>query len=64
VLAGSGRGQVIEIGAGASVRARLPRGGEREAAGAAEWEPVLVVEAPGQPARLYPADRTTIIVSG
>jgi DNA-binding GntR family transcriptional regulator len=54
---------LIEVGAPAVIRARLPRPGERDEAGAAEWEPLITVSRPGQPDELYPADSTAIVIT-
>jgi hypothetical protein len=47
--------------AGTRISARLPASGERAAAGAGLWVPVLAVAEPRSPELLYGADRVVII---
>jgi len=46
---------------GTRISARLPTTGERDAAGAGLWVPVLAIVEPGFAERLYPGDRVIIL---
>ena len=47
---------------GARISARLPTAAEQQATRAGTWVPLLAVEEPGWPEKLYPADRVVVVV--
>jgi GntR family transcriptional regulator len=47
---------------GSRISARLPTAAEQQAAKAGTWVPLLAVEEPGWPVKLYPADRVVVVV--
>ena len=56
--------EVLHVGAGTRVSARVPTEDERRVLGIPEGTAVLVVTRAGEPDRLLPADRTVVEVSG
>lgn len=56
--------QVTEVKArpGSRISARLPTAAEQQTAKAGTWVPLLAVEEPGWPEKLYPADRVVVVV--
>jgi DNA-binding transcriptional regulator YhcF (GntR family) len=48
---------------GARISARLPTVAEQQSTRAGLWVPLLAVEEPGWPEKLYPADRVVVVVS-
>lgn len=48
---------------GTRISARLPTSAEQQSTQAGTWVPMLAVQEPGWPERLYPADRVVVIVS-
>jgi DNA-binding transcriptional regulator YhcF (GntR family) len=48
---------------GARISARLPTVAEQQSTRAGMWVPMLAVEEPGWPEKLYPADRVVVVVS-
>jgi DNA-binding transcriptional regulator YhcF (GntR family) len=47
---------------GARITARLPTVAEQQSTRAGMWVPLLAVEEPGWPEKLYPADRVVVVV--
>jgi DNA-binding transcriptional regulator YhcF (GntR family) len=47
---------------GARISARLPTVAEQQSTQAGMWVPLLAVEEPGWPEKLYPADRVVVVV--
>jgi hypothetical protein len=47
---------------GSRISARLPTASEQQATKAGTWVPLLAVEEPGWPEKLYPADRVVVVV--
>ena len=47
---------------GTRITARLPTAAEQQATRAGMWVPLLAVEEPGWPEKLYPADRVVVVV--
>jgi len=47
---------------GTRISARLPTAAEQQATRAGMWVPLLAVEEPGWPEKLYPADRVVVVV--
>jgi DNA-binding transcriptional regulator YhcF (GntR family) len=47
---------------GTRISARLPTSAEQQATRAGTWVPLLAVEEPGWPEKLYPADRVVVVV--
>jgi DNA-binding GntR family transcriptional regulator len=54
----------VTAGPGARVSSRMATPAERGIHGLAAGDQVLIVERPGQPDEVHPADRTVIMVSG
>jgi GntR family transcriptional regulator len=48
---------------GTRISARLPTSAEQQATRAGMWVPLLAVEEPGWPEKLYPADRVVVVVA-
>jgi DNA-binding GntR family transcriptional regulator len=56
--------EVVRVGAGTRVSARIPTADERLSLGIPEGTAVLVVSKAGEPDQLLPADRTVVEVEG
>jgi GntR family transcriptional regulator len=52
----------VQARPGARISARLPTAAEQQATQAGLWVPLLAVEEPGWPEKLYPADRVVVVV--
>jgi DNA-binding transcriptional regulator YhcF (GntR family) len=52
----------VQARPGTRITARLPTAAEQQATRAGMWVPLLAVEEPGWPEKLYPADRVVVVV--
>jgi len=51
----------VMVPPGTRITARIPR---KDEAAPSEWVPLLVIEQPGEPERIFPADQVIIIAGG